>query len=178
MAEVNNTFQDCVAEYENTKCQRIFIVIISTQTVISITSLSLNLIIVRSFYRKPSLRRKNPSILLFNQAIGDLVNMIAYLLPNTVHMLYQVINHRVSLNFYKMNIGFLYLTLVSSMALFAVISIERFLSIYKPLWSKIYVQKRHLWRAVCLAWSVALFLVVGSTVIWFETSAPFKNDPK
>ena len=40
--------------------------------------LILNLVLVTSFCRRPSLRRKIPNILLFNQAVADLFSCAGY----------------------------------------------------------------------------------------------------
>ena len=52
------------------------------------------------------------------------------------------------------------LTASSSVFIYVIISIERFLSIYRPLWHRVSVRSELLWRAVRVAWLLAMAISI------------------
>ena len=52
------------------------------------------------------------------------------------------------------------MTVFSSVLIFFIMSIERCISIYKPLWHRANIRSDHLWKAVYIAWIIALILPV------------------
>ena len=165
MTKIHNNFIQCYAFTHTNSCVNIFIAISCIQMVIFAVGFTLNTIIIASFFQKQYLRRKIPNILFFNQAVADLVNMTVYLLPNIIHMLYQVISHKLILDFHLLNLASFYLSLASSTAIFAIISIDRLISVQKPFWHRVNVQKRHLWKAVVFAWFMSLMLAAAWIII-------------
>ena len=174
---LSDVFKQCIANDSHPTCRSIFIGIATIQIIILIIGFSLNGVIICSFYRKPFLRKKNPNILLFNQAVADLVNVMIYVLPKLIHLLYQVCTNHMIVWFQKLNIAFLYLSVSSTVLLFGIISIERFLSIYLPLWHMIYVQKHHLWYAVLSVWFIVILIIAAIILTMFHesTSEGWKN---
>ena len=167
-------FKQCLASYNDPPCRDLFIGIAALQIVIFVLGSSLNTVIICSFYRKPFLRKKIPNILLFNQAVADLVNMMIYLLTKLIHLLYQISTNHMIVSFQKLNIAFLYLSVVSSVLLFAVISIERFLSIFMPLWHRIHIQRHHLWYTVLSAWVIVTLMTTAIIATMFHESTSEK----
>ena len=152
-----NLFEHCLPQLQNSTCNYIFFAIISAQFCTFMVGAVLNSIIITSFLRKPLLHKKNASILLFNQAVADLVNLVVYVLPNTIYLLIVVIKKKPNI-FTKLSIALSVLTVSSSISLHGIISIERLLALFTPLWHRSYLLKRYLWRAVGGVWSLALLL--------------------
>ena len=168
MDHINNTFKQCHVAHSNPICVKHFVGIISTQALIFFVGVILNLIVISAYYHKRSLQKKNKNMLLLNQAFADMVNMICYLLPKLLYMIYQVITHKKMMTYAKITFSMLHLTASSSIGLFTVISVEMFLSLYMPFWHRSNVLTRHLWRAVVFVWSLALLLTIVPIIILFR----------
>ena len=151
------------------KCYHFFIGIGSAQIAIIIIGVLLNCIIMHSFYRKVNLKKKIPNILLANQAFADLVNLIIYGLPNFVRALDRLI-HVISLPHSISHIieYALLLTIASSVILFFIIALDRFIAIHNPLWHRANVNKKHIWAGIVGAWLVAIALTITSIAIHQE----------
>ena len=65
----NHLFYDCSPSSSAPSCKNIFYTILTVRMLLIITGLILNTIIVSAFYKRPSVRKKFPNILLCNQAI-------------------------------------------------------------------------------------------------------------
>ena len=82
--QVMDVFKECHGEHDSPICGKILTIIISIQLATLIAALPFNGMIVTSFFSKPLLRKKNHNILLFNQAVAELVNLLVTILPNTI----------------------------------------------------------------------------------------------
>ena len=145
---------------ENKKCHFSLLGIGFFQVVIMVIGFLLNCIIVSSFFRKAQLRSKIPNVLLLNQAGADIVNILAYGLPNSLNMWSLIVNKIHLKHLYTGIISLLILTITSSVLLFLVIAFDRFMAIFKPFWHRANVRKRHIWISVLVIWLVALIFTV------------------
>ena len=138
------------------------------QLMIIVAGVVLNMLVVSSFIRRPSLRKKIPNILLFNQSIADLFNSavygVAYIVRTALlSMLHDGESVKGVTTF--IFLFFMVITLYCSTLLYAVIASERFLSISFPLWHRVHVTKRHIWSSIMLVW---LFSIVLAIFIFFS----------
>ena len=139
-------------------CNTILIAFVSSQIIISIIGIIMNLFITIPFCRDADIRKRNANILIFNQATADLVNCVVYGVPNAINLLratirkkevpYQVIITQATVVF----------TIASSIFTFSVIAIERYLSISRPLWYKGNIRKKHLYTSIVILWIFSTFL--------------------
>ena len=72
-------------------CQIKFTIIVSIQLLIVIVALFLNSIIAINFCRRRPLRKKIYNILLFNQAVADIVNCFVFAFPNLTLVFYMTL---------------------------------------------------------------------------------------
>ena len=147
----------------------IFILIPSIQLVIIVPGIILNLIIFSSFIRRPSLRKKIPSILLFNQSIADLFNSAIYGVTYVVLTMFSIKtsferSFKVTTYIWSLFMG---ITLHCSVLLYGVISFERFLSICFPLWHRVHLRKRHIWFSIALVWIVSVIITTPILIGFF-----------
>ena len=168
---VQDPYNDCQGYFamdDENLCKPIFIKIISIQMIVLIIGIISNAIIACSFCRKREMQVKNSNILFFNQSLADMANCLIYTLPNVVHLMYQFINEDDLLNMAEFNVSFVILTVSSSILLYLIIAIERCLSIYRPLWHRAHLRREHLWKAVCVAWSLTLVVTIVPLCILFS----------
>ena len=147
--------------YANKTCDYLNVSIFILQLIILMVGTILNSIIQVSFYNKRPLRRKIPSILLFNQATSDLFSCSIYVLPNVIYYLGYLLKLA---DFPYMIIvvlkRVLILTVTISIFLHTIIAIERYLSICKPMWHRAKVQIKHIWSSVIITWFMSLLITV------------------
>ena len=130
------------------------------QLVKVIIGLTLNLIVVICFSKRPLVRKKIPTVLLFNQAIVDLFNGVVY---GVSYVIYTVLIELKDENLEVASLVMTFfrsMTLFSSILLYAVIALERFLAIAYPLWHRVHVSKKHIWIAVLSSWIITIVLSV------------------
>ena len=149
---LNHLFQDCVPFSDNENCTMIFGSILSLQFLTTSIGIILNTIIVTIFCKRRPVRRKIPNILLANQAIADLFNAGVFgLQRQTVSLILMTEKERSSAAIIISNAATT-ITLSSSIFLYTIIAIERYLSIYFPLWSRVHVMKKHIWASIIVSW--------------------------
>ena len=139
-------------------CNTILIGLASAQIIIAIIGIILNLFIAIPFLRDAQLRNRNANILIFNQAIADLVNCIVYGMPNAINLLRATINQEQVPYQLTVTQATLVFTIASSIFTFSVIAIERYLSISRPLWHKANVRKKHLYTSIAILWILSTLL--------------------
>ena len=143
----------------------------SIQLVKVVIGIALNLIIIHSFIRRRLVRKKIPNILLFNQAIADLFNGVVYGVSYVTYTLlieFKDENAEDTSPFVRF---FRSTTLFSSILLYAVIALERFLAITYPLRHRVHVRKKHIWLAVVISWLITT--IVSVLNILFESMVRF-----
>ena len=167
---IENSFHDCLAQYRmsgENECKPIFIAITSSQCVILFGAISLNLAIVWNFFKTPKIRTKIPNILLLNQAVVDVASCLVYSIPNIVHVIYQILYEEIIRGFTAVSVSLLTLTASSSICLYIIITIDRFLSIYWPFQHIAKIHSRHLWTATSLQWLLSIVLTTISLIGMF-----------
>ena len=132
--------------------------------VIIVAGLVLNLIIVTSFWKRRIVRRSIPNFLLFNQSIADLFNVAVYGVARTTFRGLLMFNKRYDIAMLVMLFS-LSVSVFSSALLHNIIAVERCLSIYFPLWHKVYLLKKHLWIAVIILWIVSIVIGICNFII-------------
>ena len=156
---INNLFNDChVDRYDNGTCDHVFRGVFSFQMVISLIAIGLNLLICVGFQQKVSKRKKNSNILLLNQALVDIVNCIIFAMPNAIFLLLQSLLKKEQSYTFTLMITSLILSASSSIFLFMIIAMERFLSLYNPIWHQRNVYAKRIWKTITLAWLIAVSL--------------------
>ena len=143
----------------------------SGQLLILITSTIFNSIIVSVFCKRSTVRKKIPNILLFNQAVADSFNGGVYGVICVTELLLLVSEREQTIPAieHPSNTTFI-VSIMSSLLLYAIIAIERFLCIYFPLWHRVRLTKRHIWNCVVIIWLVSIVLGVCYSVILFSLS--------
>ena len=170
---VENSFHDCLAQYRmdgKDECKPIFITITAIQCAILVVAVSLNGIIIWKFYKRAKNRTKIPNILLFNQALVDVASCLIYSIPNIIHVIYQLVHEEIIEGYTAVSVAFLTLTASTSIFLYIVITVDRFLSIYLPLWHLANIHPRHLWRATALQWLLSIIFTAISLALMFSMS--------
>ena len=154
---IENLLRHCRSTSNHSSCKVFFYSLVSVQLVAIVLGLILNLTITFSFCKKPALRQKLPNILLLNQALADNFNCGIYGISNMIELLFQLNDVRQPINF-DVRYAFLPLTLFSSLCLYLIIALERFLSTHNPLWHRVNVRKKHIWVSVTTAWLLSIFI--------------------
>ena len=154
---IENLLRHCRSTSNYSSCKVFFYSLVSVQLVAIVLGLILNLTITFSFCKKPALRQKLPNILLLNQALADNFNCGIYGTSNMIELLFQLNDVRQLINF-DVRYAFLPLTLFSSLCLYLIIALERFLSTHYPLWHRVNVRKKHIWVSVTTAWLLSIFI--------------------
>ena len=149
-----------VKDIADDACQMKFKIVVSVQLLIVTVALLLNSIIVINFFRRRPLRKKIHNILLFNQAVADTVNCLVYALPNLILVFYIMLwgYSKKTWRIYFRYRFTMTLTMSSSLFILAVIATERFLSICKPLWHRVNLRKRYIWRSILASWLISLII--------------------
>ena len=156
---IQNLIGDCNADmYDNKACENVFKGICTFQIVIVLIAIVLNAFICIGFRQNILMRKKNSNILLFNQAVVDLVNCTIYALPNAMFLLIQNVLHDEARFMHPTANTTLFLSASSSVFLFTLIAVERFLSIYKPIWHLTNVTPSQIWRVMVLIWILSILL--------------------
>ena len=151
-----DVFDDCFLRTTCfSKCKIASNTIVVLQLIIIVTALILNIIICYAYLKNATLRKKNPNLLLFNQAIVDLVNVMIYGLPNVIILIVTFDTDTLG-----MSNTTLIVTAASSYFLFTIIAIERFVSLYKPIWHRVHVTKRRLMLPIAISWFLSVLLSV------------------
>ena len=157
---LNDVFHDCVPFSSYGKCMMIFGSILSVQLLMIITGVILNSIILTNFCRRGAMRKKIPNILLANQAVADLFNAGVFGVQLVVNQLILIIEKEDFMAATIISNAAGTITVSSSIFLYTIIAIERYLSIYFPLWSRVHVNKRHILASVMIAWLLSFVLGV------------------
>ena len=148
--------------YDNKTCDSLNISIFTMQLIILLLGTILSSFIQISFYNKRALRRKIPSILLFNQAASDWFSCLFYVLPNVIYYmgyLFKLIDFPFVMIYVLKRV--LILAVSTSLFLHTIIAVERYLSICKPMWHRVRVQRKHIWASVIFAWFISLLLTIA-----------------
>ena len=132
--------------------------VLSIDTVIVLSGMMLNLMVCIIYYRRRATRSKIPNILLVNQAFADLFTCLVYILPNTIFQFILTI-HKTN-KYQNFNNIMCELTpfasIVSSVLIYTVAALERWMSIAKPIWHHVNVKPKHAWRAVVVCWLISI----------------------
>ena len=159
---IENVFEQCTPKsYHVGPCNIAFEILFWFYLLAIVTSLFLNISIISAYVKNSSLRAKNPNMLLTNQAMVDIVSCIVYSLPNAIILKL----HGDAGKFYALSSSTLVLTVASSLFMFKIIAIERFLSLHKPIWHRVNVTKHRLWIAVIVAWSASIISASIATIL-------------
>ena len=150
----NNLLKDCYKGSPYPQCSLVNYSLLTVLLLLIIIGLILNMMIVTAFYKRSAIRRRIPNILLCNQAIADLFNGGVYGIMCVADELIKVSCPACDVS---VSSAFI-ISLMSSLLLYTVIAIERFLSIYLPLWHRVYLTKKHLWVSVIISWVVSIVL--------------------
>ena len=154
---IENPIEDChPIMYANQKCDSAFLGIISVQFLVIAVALFLNATVVYAFWKKPQIRKKIPNVLLFMHAVVDLMICLLYALPNPIFLLIQKRNKTVMSFMLPMERGTLHLSASSSILLFTLTAAERFVSLYKPIWHRLYISTRRVWMAAAVALTLSV----------------------
>ena len=135
-------------------------------------ALVLNCAICCSFARKRSLHSKNPCLLLLSQSLVYLAHCLIHALPNIIILIHFTVTKKVKDDIngklpqsYQIVNGTLIFTAACNVFLFTIAAIERFISLYSPVWHRIYVTKSEVLKAVGVAWFAATTLYAIALVI-------------
>ena len=109
-------------------------------------------------YNNSNVRRKISNVLIFNQAVADLVNCLIYGIPNAVYLLLATLEKQEFVLQYMVYSTTITLTAASSLGIFVVIAVERYLSISRPIWHKANVRKKHIWICILIFWLLSLLM--------------------
>ena len=156
---LNNLLYDCTWLSDAPPCKNILHTILSVRLLMIITCLILNIIIVCAFFKRPTVRKKIPNILLFNQAASDLFNGGVYGVISVAYLFISTFTKKYYLPFYALLVTSFIISGMSSLLLYTLIAIERFSSIYFPLWHRVKMRKKHIWISVIIVWLVPIVLV-------------------
>ena len=129
----------------------------------------LNSIVIAQYLKFSSIRKRLAHILLLNQAVADLVNCLVYLTPLIVTHFHNV-TYREYPNILDPLFGSAaFLSFSSSLYLFLIIAIERYLSIVKPLWHRINVRRVHICRSIRILWLLAIIFACVSFYFYIKS---------
>ena len=176
---IESFFVDCRLYIDHPTCHIAYQTIFYIQLLIIVTAFLLNASICYAYLKKFSLRQKNPQMLLFNQAICDIVNCLLYSIPNVIIW---KLNEQIPLwsnedeGFTIASTALLILTVLSSLFIFTIIATERFLSIYKPVWHRVKMTKSRLWRAIATAWFLSIIAGVLTIIVMLNVKMDVYDD--
>ena len=105
-----------------------------------------------------------------NQALVDIANCTIFTLPNAIFLLVQILVKREESFMYPTLATTLILSATSSVLLFVIIAVERFISLYNPIWHRTNIYARRIWKTIVVAWVISL-LVAGIVPITFLPSS-------
>ena len=164
---IEEPLRQCMPEMQNSLCDSRFSVLIVIQLLALFIGIALNAIIIKVFFTRRSIQEKIVNVLLVNQAIADVVNLALFALPNSLLLLYMLITKRFTQRVVNAVHATVVLTVASSVLLFVIIAFERFLALHNPIWHKVKIQKRSIYKSVLIAWLVSACLLIFdiSTVI-------------
>ena len=169
---MNNSSDACSIYSSDSRCLNLFYSFTGIQLVMMVVGTILNLIIVTTFYTRPSTRKKITNILHFNQATADIFNVGIFGVIYVLSTLSELHNGHPSPDLMMLLFICLIISLLSSLLLYILISSERLLSIYFPLRHRVYLRKKHIWFTVGLVWFIAIiFTSCGIVLRVFETNA-------
>ena len=167
---MNSLFENC--SYNSTEYNvynaTIFYGIASVQiTEVSIGTI-MNLYVIVTFYRfrHPRMKMQIQNILLLNQALADLFNSSIFGVSNLVNVVLLMNNNNV---FAKSKFPYIIFTIThfSSVFLFAAIALERFLSIYRPVWHRACLRRKHTVVVAVMVWCIAILIGLCEIMIHF-----------
>ena len=154
---IRNTITDCRPYmYLYDKCNTIFISLLSIQLLVIVVGIALNFIIILRFFRNSSIQKQRSNILLLNQAVADMVNCLVYLTPLIVTHFHNVTYSEYSSIIDLMFTFGAFLSFRSSLCIFLVIAFERYLAIAKPIWHRVNLREKHIWRLNVITWAIAM----------------------
>lgn len=148
---------------------------------ISFVGTILNVLLLYKCLCKRSVRKKVPNVLLAHQAIVDLYNLVVYV-PASLKFGYtheETFNDAQDFWVWYLATNLLYeLSIFTSMFNFILISVERFLSLWKPFYHRAYVTCGRVYRMALLVW-VLSGIVQGICVVgWFTNKVKWYNRMK
>ena len=157
---IKDLLNDCLPTMQNAKCENIYSSIAILQLLSTIMGIISNGTVIRFFRSRPTIQKRFPNILLYIQAITDMIGCLVYGLPVSVILYMEMFygnSHFLSL----LAVTMLCLSSSSSVMIYTLIASERCLATIRPLWHRANIRVSHLWRATWLIWLLA---VVGSVL--------------
>ena len=137
------------------------------QIATALIAIVLNVLICICFRKNRAMRKKNANILLFNQALVDLVNCAIFAIPNAIFLRVHRIQSREPEFTFAVTSMALILSGSSSVFLFALIAVERFLSLYKPMWHRVHVTTGRIWKGIVFVWAISVVLAVTMPFVYY-----------
>ena len=132
--------------------------------ILSMVGIILNFLVLYQFSKKSHIRHKIPNIFLGHQAFVDSVSLVLFVLPRSISMIYLNIVENIPGHVYwGMTVwGTCSLVMISyiSYLSFAVISGERWLAVWKPLWHRASVSRNSIFRSLSIVWMIAVSVTV------------------
>ena len=147
----------CRIYHDDSTCQKMYLATVITQLSLGVVALILNLLVVIKFLKTRSLRKKIHCNLIFHQAFADLAGCVICGIPFAFGTLY-ILWQGYFTAYGQLTIALSTLTIFLSLFIFTIISIERCISLWKPLWHRVYVLKRHIWFSIMISWLVSSLL--------------------
>ena len=166
MAENIINLFDCQPWTPDNRCRQIFEGIASLQILLTIIAFILNSLTISSYNRRKALRKKIPNLLLMNQAVADLFNAVVFGGSQITMLIFSMSTSlwdpqwrdKWVIIVLITRIVSYPLTLFSSLLLYLIIAVERFLAICFPLWHRVHAQRKHVWISVAIIWCVSTLM--------------------
>ena len=137
----------------------------------------LNFLIIATFCKRKPIRKKLPNILLMHQAIVDIFNSAAYVIPYACFKLFLSFEKDVNILvawserfFYIQMIFIVPVSYSSSLNTFTVIALERYLAICKP-----FFHRKHITKKKCIYTFVIFWILAPSMLIVMITVKAFRK---
>ena len=151
---ISNKTEYCV-------CDNHSILVNSISLVATCIGLILNAAIIARFCSRQEMRKRIPNILLAHQAFVDVVNLVAYVAPSAVVMIYiSEVNKITLMTVFKMTAMSLNslqcLTGYSSVGTFTLVACERWLAIWKPFRHRTHVKISRVTKVLVAIWVITI----------------------
>ena len=163
---IKDFFNDCLPMMQNAKCENIFLSVAILQLLATIVGILLNGTVLRVFLTRKAIQKRVPNILLYIQAITDMIGCLVYGLPVSLLLFFEIFyRHSHALDILAVTV--LCLSSSSSVMIYTLIASERCLATIKPLWHRANVRVGHIWKGTWVIWLLSL---AGSvlTILFFE----------
>ena len=134
-----------------------------SQILAGVVGLILNIVVVSVFFRRKKIQRKVGNILLTTQAVADLYNTAFNAIPYAFYYLsktgtYYHMSKAEEATFRKISRALIIFSFSSSLHLFTLISIERYLCLTKPIWHRQTVTKAWILKGLVIVLFASLIL--------------------